>query len=293
MHRLRSLDLGRARRLTAGALASTGLLSAPALMSTTAAHAEPTSAGAEPSPVQLRADFGFLGVLQHDYQQGDPGSTFDFRDEGGQDVLFPVARYVVRVDLAARHRLSFVYQPLELRTRETLRRGVLVDGTPYAAGQDMEFVYRFPFYRASYGYTAGQNDRTRLAFGGGLQIRNATIEFAHADGTQLVSERGVGLVPLLHASVRHELGGPYWFELDADGIYAPVKYLNGNDNGVEGAILDANVRIGINAVEHVAAFLNIRYLGGGAEGADDSGDLADYTSNWLQFVIVSLGVELH
>jgi hypothetical protein len=289
----RFLVLGRARRLAAGAFAVAGLLCAPALSAAADAHAEPASLGAELSPVQLRADYGFLGVLQHDYQQGDPGSRFDFRDEGGQDVLFPVMRFIVRVDLAERHRLSFVYQPLELRTRERLRRGILVDGTPYAAGQDMEFTYRFPFYRASYAYTAWQNDSTRFAFGGGLQIRNATIEFAHTDGTELISERSVGPVPLLQVSLRHELGGPYWFELDADGIYAPVKYLNGNDNGVEGAILDANARIGIDAAEHVAAFVNFRYLGGGAEGADESGGLADYTSNWLQFAIVSLGVELH
>jgi hypothetical protein len=252
-------------------------------------HAEHAEA-AEParSPVQLRVDFGFLGVLQHDYQQGDRGSNFDFRGEGGQDVLFPVSRYVVNVDLGQRHRVSLLYQPLELRTRERLRRGILVDGRAYADGQDMEFTYRFPFYRATYEYAAWRNESARFGVGGGLQIRNATIEFAHSDGTNLVTERDVGPVPLLHASFRQELGGPYWLELDADGIYAPVKYLNGNDNGVEGAILDANVRLGLDAVEHVSAFLNVRYLGGGAEGASDG-----FSANWLQFMIVSLGAELH
>jgi hypothetical protein len=250
-----------------------------------------SAAGAETSPVQLRVDFGFLGVLQHDYQQGDPGSTFDFRDEGGQDVLFPVSRYIVNVDLGERHRVSLLYQPLELRTRERLGRNILVDGRPYANGQDMEFTYKFPFYRATYEYTAWRSASARFGWGGGLQIRNATIEFTHSDGTNLVTERNVGPVPLLHARFRQELGGSSWLELDADGIYAPVKYLNGNDNGVEGAILDANVRLGIDAVEHVSAFLNVRYLGGGAEGAGDEPD--DYTSNWLQFLIVSLGAELH
>ncbi|HTV25222.1 MAG TPA: hypothetical protein VMG12_41295 [Polyangiaceae bacterium] len=270
----------RAASRAAAAVAGVGLL-----CQTGTAQAE--------SPVQLRADFGFLGVLQHDYQQGDPGTSFDFHDEGAQDVLFPVSRYIVNVDVAERHRVSFVYQPLELRTRERLRRDILVDGTAYAAGQDMQFTYGFPFYRASYEYVAWHSDEARLGLGGGLQIRNATIEFAHSDGTNLVSERNVGPVPLLHASFRQALGELYWFELDADGIYAPIKYLNGNDNGVEGAILDANVRLGIDAAEHIAPFLNVRYLGGGAEGASEEGDLADYTSNWLQFMIVSLGVELH
>lgn len=253
-------------------------------------RAQPPAEAAS-SPVQLRVDFGFLGVLQHDYQQGDPGSTFDFHDEGGQDVLFPVSRYIVNVDLGERHRVSLLYQPLELRTRERLRRDILVDGRAYANGQDMEFTYRFPFYRATYEYVAWRSDSARFGVGGGLQIRNATIEFSHSDGTNLVSERNVGPVPLLHASFRQELGGPYWFELDADGIYAPVKYLNGNDNGVEGAILDANVRLGIDAVAHLSTFLNVRYLGGGAEGAGDEPD--DFTANWIQFMIVSIGAELY
>jgi hypothetical protein len=275
-------------RLVAGGIAGAGLLGWSG-----AAGAEAAAGDGPRSPVQVRADFGFLGVLQHEYQQGEPGSSFDFQAEGGQDVLFQVARYIVNVDVAERHRVSFVYQPLELRTRERLRRDILVDGTTYAAGQDMQFTYGFPFYRASYEYVAWRSAEARLGVGGGLQIRNATIEFAHSDGTKLVTERNVGPVPLLHASFRQELGGPCWFELDADGIYAPVKYLNGNDNGVEGAILDANVRLGIDAVPHVAAFLNVRYLGGGAEGQSDEADFADYSSNWLQFMIVSLGVELH
>jgi hypothetical protein len=247
----------RARRRLV-ALSAGAALAGSALVSNAEASEAPQAAEAARSPVQLRVDFGFLGVLQHDYQQGDPGSSFDFRDEGGQDVLFPVSRYLVNVDLAERHRLSLLYQPLELRTRERLERGILVAGRAYADGQDMEFTYRFPFYRASYEYTAWRSESARFGVGGGLQIRNATIEFAHSDGTNLVTERDVGPVPLLHASFRQELGGPWWFELDADGIYAPVKYLNGNDNGVEGAILDANVRLGLDAAEHLGAFLNVR-----------------------------------
>jgi hypothetical protein len=258
-----------------------------------AGTARAESPGSARSPVSLRAAFGFLGVLQHDYQQGQPGSTFDFRNEGAEDVLFPVSRYAVTVDLAERHRISFVYQPLELRTRARLGREILVAGVRYAAGQDMQFNYGFPFYRATYHYAAWRGDQTRFSVGGGLQIRNATIELAHSDGTNLVSERSVGPVPLLHLGIRQDLGNSYWFEADADGIYAPVKYLNGNDNGVEGALLDASVRIGVDAAEHVSAFLDVRYLGGGAEGSGDEASLADYTSNWLQFLILSLGVELH
>jgi hypothetical protein len=99
-------------------------------------------------------------------------------------------------------------------------------------------------------------------------------------------------VPLLRLGARQELGVPYWLELEVDGIYAPIKYLNGDDNGVEGALLDANVRFGVEAGAWWDAFLNLRYLAGGAEGTDDD-DEESYSYNWLQFFILSVGVSVH
>lgn len=267
-----------------------GLMALP--ICAASARAEPGEPGPlAPSGVRFRMDAGFLAVLQHEIQQGDPGSTFDYRDEGGQDVLFAVQRFSLGVELAERHRITFLYQPLELRTRARVQRDLLIEGVTYSAGENLALTYGFPFYRAGYEYAAWQDARTRLGIGGALQIRNATIEFITTTGERLVSERDVGLVPLLHASFWRRLGGPYWLELDVDGIYAPIKYINGNDNGVEGALLDANARLGLDIGEHVAPFLNLRYLGGGAEGSSD-GSPAEYNSNWLQFFIVSLGVEL-
>jgi hypothetical protein len=276
-------------RFLTHAIASASL----ALTLAASARAEPAETGpVAPSRVRFRADAGMLAVISHEIQQGDPGSTFDYRDEGGQDVLFFVKRFTASVDIADRHRLSFLYQPLELRTRTRLERDILIEGVTYTSGENLALGYGFPFYRATYEYALLQDDRTRLGIGGAAQIRNATIEFITTTGERLVSERDVGLVPLIHASFWRRLGGPCWFETELDGIYAPIKYLNGNDNGVEGALLDANARIGIDVGEHVAGFFNLRYLGGGAEGSSNEGDPADYNSNWLQFFIVSLGVEL-
>jgi hypothetical protein len=249
--------------------------------------------GAEaPYRLELRADAGFLAVLAHDYQKGNAGSTFDFADEGGQDVLFPVRRFTLSLELGQRHRVSLLYQPLAIQTRETLTRDITIDGTTFESGAAMSFFYGFPFYRAGYAYGIELDENSVLRLGGALQIRNATVEFARADGTSLVSRRDVGLVPLLHAGIRTDLGPSYWLELEVDGIYAPIRYLNGNDNGVEGALIDANARFGLVAHEHVDTFINARYLAGGAEGSD--GDDADsYSSNWLQFFILSVGLALH
>jgi hypothetical protein len=58
-----------------------------------------------PYRLELRADAGFLAVLAHDYQKGSAGSTFDFADEGGQDVLFAVRRFTASLELGRRHRV--------------------------------------------------------------------------------------------------------------------------------------------------------------------------------------------
>jgi hypothetical protein len=84
----------------------------------------------------------------------------------------------------------------------------------------------------------------------------------------------------------------FYTEAEADGIYAPISYLNGSDNEVEGAILDASLRFGARLRGPMAAFLNFRYLGGGASGAseDDASPGDGYVENWLQFFIASAGL---
>jgi len=85
--------------------------------------------------------------------------------------------------------------------------------------------------------------------------------------------------------------------LEADGIYAPVSYLNGSDNEIVGAILDSSLRTGIKMKEPINIFLNLRYLGGGAVGTseDNQGPGDGFVENWLNFATVSLGCvyELH
>ena len=77
-----------------------------------------------------------------------------------------------------------------------------------------------------------------------------------------------------------------------NGVSVAAATIVARRNAIWANSIFANVRLGIDAAPHVAAFLNVRYLGGGAEGASEEGDLRDYSSNWLQFMIVSLGVEL-
>ena len=67
----------------------------------------------------LGAELGFLVVASHIIQLGNDGTRFDYRKDGGQDVLFPFFRLTTDLKFKGRHAIVFLYQPLKL-TGETL-----------------------------------------------------------------------------------------------------------------------------------------------------------------------------
>ena len=244
--------------------------------------------------VRLSAEVGMVGALSHVIQYGKDGTEFDYKEEGGQDVLFPFKRMSADLDLGARHTVVFLYQPIDLRTNVTLQEDQVFDSVAMPAGTPVDIRYGFDFYRGSWMYDLQADPTRELSLGASLQLRDAVLDFTSADGTLRSSNRDVGPVPLLKLRVRQPLGEGLWWGAEVDGVWAPIKYLNGSDSDVEGALLDASLRAGMHLGHGVDTFLNLRYLGGGAEGTGSNttppGD--GYTRNWLQFTSVSLGFAL-
>jgi hypothetical protein len=256
------------------------------------AAAETGNTGGQ-SDIRFRAitEFGFLGVLSHKIQFGKTGTDFNYVKNGGQDVLFPVGRFSIEADAGDRNTFILLYQPLRLATQDLLRNDLTVDNYTFPASRGVNFLYDFPFYRASYlrELLPKKNDFT-LAVGATIQIRNATISFESLDGSGFRANRNIGVVPALKTRGSFKLTQQFYLGLEADGIYAPVSYLNGSDNEVKGAILDASIRAGAK-IKPGDVFLNVRYLGGGATGTS-TGDVwpgDGYVKNWLHFLIVSTG----
>lgn len=245
-----------------------------------------------PAPVRLVAEMGYLAVLSHNIQFGRKGSSIDYVAEGGQDVLFPVARLAVEVAPSAAHRLVLLYQPLELQSRVLLPRDLVIDDLQFPAGSGAIMRYGFPFWRVSYLYDIDPDPLDELAFGLSLQLRDATIEFESTDGSRFRSNRDVGPVPIFKARWRRTVSGGWWIGAEVDGMYAPVSYINGSDNEVVGAIADASARGGLRLASGAEFFVNVRYLGGGAVGTSERtptepGD--GYVRNWLHFLTITLG----
>jgi hypothetical protein len=238
------------------------------------------------------AELGFVGVLGNKIQFSNSGTYFDYQKDGGQDVLFPVSRLSLELDFKERNTIVLLYQPLRLESQVLLQNNLIVDDLVFPANSSVKLLYNFPFYRLSYLRELAPNrENFSFGIGGTIQIRNATISFESADGSLFRTNRDVGIVPALKIRSRVQLTDLVYAELEADGIYAPVSYLNGSTNEIIGAILDASLRTGVQLIEPVETFLNVRYLGGGAVGTstDNVGPGDGYVRNWLNFLTVSVG----
>jgi len=239
------------------------------------------------------SEIGFASVLAHQVQFGQKGTYFDYVKDGGQDVLFPITRFSIEMDVNKRNTFILLYQPLRIESQAFLRTDAVFNDITFPASTGINCLYNFPFYRFSYlRELMPDNEKYKFAIGGTLQIRNATISFESTDGSRFTTNGGTGLVPAIKIRGKAQLNDCFYAEIEADGIYAPVSYLNGSDNEIVGAILDASTRIGAQVNESVGLFLNLRYLGGGATGTD-TGDVwpgDGYVKNWLNFFTVSTGI---
>ena len=248
-----------------------------------------------PYAVHLSAEVGTLAVVAHRIQFSKGGTMIDYVEEGGQDNLFPYTRLQTELSLGDRHSVVLLYQPLDLTTRARLPRDFTIDNATFDQGSAMRFRYGFDFYRGSWLYDLQPGPKKELALGLSLQIRNASIEFEELNGETFRANRDIGPVPVLKLRTRQPLGDAgAWWGYEADGFYAPIKYLNGSDVDVVGAILDTSAKVGVPLRSGTDAYLNLRYIGGGAEGtSDDVLPPADgWVENWVHTVALSIGAQL-
>ena len=240
--------------------------------------------------LEFRGEMGTVGVLNHTIKFGKDGTRFDYKNEGAQDVLFPIYRLAVDWKTKSDALLRFLYQPLAFETKALLERDITLNDEVFSRGEAVDLLYSFPFYRMSYmqQYTASD---WHYGLGAGLQIRNARIVFTSADGSKRRVNQNVGPVPLLSFMMERRLK-----DLSLAGeistMYAPIKYLNGSDSDVVGAFTDLSVQVKKEMEANSQFLLTLRYLGGGASGtsSNDKGPGDGYSSNWIDLLSFTVGV---
>ncbi len=251
---------------------------------------------ASPMNLALEAESGIIKVFSHSLQIGASGTDFDYVNQGGQEILFPFSRFTATLSLG-HHGLSFLYQPLELNTRVRTRELVVQDGQSFPAGSDLLLKYSFPFWRATYSYTFDFG-ALNLGVGAALQLRNASIVFSLPSGASVSVSQNLGPVPALFLSADWRINDDFAFYAEATGLYASSAIINGASFQFEGSILDFSLRPKLYLREGLEAFLNLRFLGGSAEGvsAYDSTQWSvsteRFTANYLATGSLTLGFTL-
>jgi hypothetical protein len=228
------------------------------------------SAQAKPG-VYFQTEQGTIKLLNHIYRVGsiaDGNTDFDFVHQGGQELLYFFDRYTAGVYIGGRHDISFLYQPLELTTEVRFKDAVQIDNVTFAAGTAMKLTYGFPFYRVTYRYNFLSGERFNLGAGAAVQLRDASIRFAEADGAagKLVVSQNLGVVPALSVAGHATIGRRGFVGFEATGIYASSSFFNGASFSFEGSILDASIRGGLTLANGSEVFANARFFGGSASG---------------------------
>ncbi len=65
--------------------------------------------------LKMVAEIGFLGVFDHKVQFGNTGTYFDYKKDGGQDVLFPIFRPSLELEVNNRNTFIFFDTTFTLR----------------------------------------------------------------------------------------------------------------------------------------------------------------------------------
>ncbi|TFG79345.1 MAG: hypothetical protein E4H20_12115 [Spirochaetales bacterium] len=257
------------------------------------------SAMAQDTPVKVRleAEAGAIKIMLHTYRVGDTGTTFDFVENGGQELLFPFQRLTASLGFLERHEVRFLYQPLELNTEITARAPFTIDGVNFIADEPVDITYSFPFYRFTYLYDFLPG-AAELSAGAALQFRNASIRFTSVDGSKRAVSQNLGLVPALAVAGKFPFGDGLFLAFEATGLYASSAFINGADFEFEGSILDASIRAGARLGNRMEAFVNYRFLGGSASGVSQYPNIywtqstEKSTANYLATTSLTLGATL-
>jgi len=220
-------------------------------------------------------------VAQNDGEYGATGTRYDADDVGQRDNLVVTSRTSLELAIR-RHTIILLYAPFELRTQLELDRDLQFRDELFVAGTVVDHRYLFEGYRASYLYRIIDGPRLSLDAGGSLQIRNADVAFAAADGSRRAHQDDIGLVGA--AKLRlwwRPCPDRPWAALEADGFSTFGLLSN-----VKGAIYDTQLMVGYPVARGVDLTLGARLLGGGADVESKQ------IYNWANFISITAGARI-
>jgi hypothetical protein len=244
--------------------------------------------------MEFSAEAGFTGIISHVIQTGtvnNKGDLFNYKTQGNQDILFPYNRYQADFRILEKHHAILLYQPLTIETKAPIESSFTYDGEDYdPADGFLNLIYGFDFWRLSYLYELISPPEYFLSVGASLQIRNASIVFKSSENQEGTVTDNIGPVPILKLKTGYQWDSGFFVTFEGDGFYASNEIFNGASYPFTGYIYDLSLRGGYRFREDISIYGNTRFLGGGGNGTNKSGQ---YTYNDLHSFSVTLGAVYH
>ncbi len=146
------------------------------------------------------------------------GTDFSLADDVESPAV-PAFRVRVGYTLFDRHTVFATVAPLTIRGSGTLDRDITFRGTTFAAGTEVDTVYRFDSYRLTYRYTFVDRDYMTVAGGVTGKIRSAEIALMSASGYERRTD--LGFVPLVNLMVHWKPHDKFGLVVDMDALVSP------------------------------------------------------------------------
>ncbi len=267
----------------------TQLISMFCLLGVVLCHSRSLLAGDELRALPVLNSFfqiGQLYVASHSIQMGDPGSSIDLVNEGGQGNLALYRRWGGQLKLSNNLELTTFYQDFNLETKDLLQRNLIIDGASWGENTPIDVHYYFPFLRfvLSYKYSYGL---WSYGVGGALQIRNANIVISTSNGEKRAIRRDIGPVGLLHLEASYRLDHQT-LSLSGDLIGSPGE----KDRG--GNFYDIQWQHSYHGFRGYHLSWGLQSFTGGYAGNQRTSYKINsrFTSNWLSLYSLFVGVTL-
>ena len=181
----------------------------------------------------------------------DVHSMFSLKDDLNIDPVF-ASRLQVHYKPHPRHQISLLAAPLTLKPKGSFDRDIVYQNKTFAAGADIDAIYRFDSYRMQYRYFFPRPWWYIKSVGASIKLRDAEISLN--DGNQKASKTNTGFVPLLSLNAGIPLSEELELILEAEGLASPF-------GRAEDAILGLDMKIS----ERSKVRIGYRFLEGGSD----------------------------
>lgn len=133
------------------------------------------------------------------------------------------SKFIYRIRLGyetRRHTFSVFAAPLSLKAEGTLTEEIDFAGETFAEGSEVEGLYRFDSYRATWRYMLVDNPEFLLKLGFTAKIRDAEIRIESA--SQTAKTTNTGFVPLISFELRWMPANAFTVLFEGDALVGPV-----------------------------------------------------------------------